>query len=161
MSENTPVNAPSRGRQSRAQADATQRERRYKPSEDAEGVDLNLWVDKSKLDPNYQYRWVNVTKNRVQRLYNRDWDQVSEAEVGFSTERHADIAPGAREDTRAVLMRKPKEWFDEDQNAKQRRIDDQMKRAAAGKEIISGKGQDEGGGLRPEHAYMPKATNEL
>ena len=161
MSENTPAAAPSRGRQSRAQADAATRERRYKPSEDAEGVDYNLWVDPSKLDPGYQYRWVNVTKNRVQRLYNRDWDQVSEEEVGFSTERHADIAPGAREDTRAVLMRKRKDWFNDDQRAKQSRIDDQMKRAATGEEIISGKGQDEGGGLRPEHAYKPKDTNVL
>lgn len=161
MSETTPTAAPSRGRQTRSQADAATRERRYKPSEDAEGVDYNLWVDRSKLDPDYQYRWVNVTKNRVQRLYNRDWDTVSEQDVGFSTERHADIAPGAREDTRAVLMRKPKQWFNDDQNAKQQRIDEQMQRAATGKEIISGKGQDEGGGLSPEHAYMPKTKNEL
>lgn len=159
MSETTA--APSRGRQSRDKVEAVARERRYKPSEDAEGIDTNLWVDHSKLDPAYQYRWVNVTKNRVQRLYNRDWDQVSAEEVGFSTERHADIAPGAREDTRAVLMRKPKEWFNEDQAAKQRRIDDQMKRAATGEEIITGKGQDEGGGLSPRHAYKPKDTNQL
>jgi hypothetical protein len=153
--------APSRGRQSRDKVEAASRERRYKPSEDAEGVDFNLWVDRSKLDPDYQYRWVNVTKNRVQRLYNRDWDQVSEEEVGFSTERHADIAPGAREDTRAVLMRKRKDWFNDDQNAKQKRIDDQMQRAATGQEIITGKGQDEGGGLSPAHAYKPKDTNQL
>lgn len=153
--------APTRGRQARAQSEAKERERRYKPSEDAEGVDFNLWVDKSKLDPDYQYRWVNVTKNRVERLYNRDWDQVSEQEAGFSVERHADIAPGAREDTRAVLMRKRKDWFNEDQAEKQRRIDDQMARAARGEEIIAGKGQDEGGGLTASNAYMPRGQNKL
>lgn len=153
--------APTRGRQARAQVNAKERERRYKPSEDAEGVDFNLWVDKSKLDPDFQYRWVNVTKNRVDRLYNRDWDQVSEQEVGFPVERHADIAPGARENTVAVLMRKRKDWFNQDQAEKQQRIDDQMARAARGEEIIAGKGQDEGGGLKAAHAYMPNTANKL
>jgi hypothetical protein len=32
---------------------------------------------------------------------------------------------------------------------------------ATGQEIITGKGQDEGGGLSPAHAYKPKDTNQL
>lgn len=155
--------APSRGRQSRDKVEQARRERRYQPGTDAEGVNLHLWVDESKLDrENFQYRWVSDVHDRVRRLEQKDWDLVAEQDVGFTIDRSGDIQHSAgRENVRMRLMRKYKDWFQDDQNAKQRRIDDQMRRAATGEEIINGKGRDEGGGLRPEHAYMPKTTNEL
>ena len=153
--------APSRGRATRAAADATQRERRYRPSENAEGVDYNLWVDTSKLDPNYKYRWVNDARGRIPKLHGQDWDPVAEADVGFPVDRHADIAAGKSEDLRVRLMRKPLDWFNEDHQRKQKRIDDQMERAARGDEIIQGKGDDAGAGLNASTAYMPHGANKL
>ena len=155
--------APSRGRQSRAQQDTKRRERRYQPGVDSEGTNFHLWVDQSKLDTEtYQYRWVGNVHDRIRRLEHGDWDLVSEEEVGFTTDRSGDVNVSAgRENVRMRLMRKYKDWFEDDQSAKQKRIDDQMKRAARGEEILQGKGDDAGGGLSAANAYMPNGQNKL
>lgn len=155
--------APSRGRVSRDKTDAKRRERRYQPGQDAEGTNFHLWVDQSKLDTDtFKYRWVSNVHDRIRRLEHTDWDLVSEEEVGFTTDRSGDINPnGGRENVRMRLMRKYKDWFEEDQSAKQRRIDDQMARAARGEEILQGKGADTGQGLNAAHAYVPQGQNKL
>lgn len=155
--------APSRGRQPRANVDAKRRERRYQPGTDAEGTNFHLWVDQSKLDTDtFKYRWVSNVHDRIRRLEHGDWDLVSEEEVGFTTDRSGDINPnGGRENVRMRLMRKYKDWFEDDQNVKQKRIDDQMARAARGEEILQGKGDDAGGGLSAANAYVPNGKNQL
>ncbi len=154
--------APSRGRQSRAKTDTERRERRYQPGTDAEGTNFHLWVDQSKLDPDKKYRWVSNVHDRIGRLTQGDWDLVSEEEVGFPIDRSGDINPnGGRENVRMRLMCKYKDWFDDDQAAKQKRIDDQMSRAARGEEILQGKGDDSGPGLSASTAYMPNGANKL
>lgn len=157
------VPAPSRGRVSRAKQEQGRRERRYQPGMDPEGTSFHLWVDETKLDrENFQYRWVSDVHDRIRRLEQRDWDVVSEAEVGFEIDRSGDIAPKAGGDNvRMRLMRKYKDWFEDDQSDKQRRIDEQMERAARGEEIIQGKGQDTGPGLTAANAYRPQGKNQL
>lgn len=156
--------APTRTRASRAQTDAETRTRRRKFSENDEGVDFNYWVDESKLDrENFAYRFVNDVKNRVEKLIRQDWDVVSEAEMGFETDRHADISvgDGRRVDLRARLMRKPKDWFEEDHARKQRKNDDRMKAVAAANEVLGERGADGTpiGGLETSAAYKPKMSN--
>ena len=155
--------APSRVRPSRAQADAQERTRRRRFGEDDEGVDFNLWVDKSALDPTYQYRWVNDQRGRIKKLEGQDWDLVAEADVNFPTDRHADIAAGKSEDMRTRLMRKPRDWFNDDHKRKQQRIDDQMAAAARGEQVLQERGQkgENLGGLSAQNAYKPNGTNTL
>lgn len=157
--------APSRARQTRDEATTEVRQRRRRMGEDDEGAYFNFWVDESKLDrANYAYRFVNDTKNRIQRLYEQDWDIVSEAEAGFSVDRATNLSSGAKGDElRAVLMRKPIDYFNEDQAAKQRRIDEQMKRAARGDELLQERGAsgENLGGLSAANAYRPHGTNAL
>lgn len=159
MSE-TETPAPTRGRRSRAEIDSARRERRYSPDMDGEGTTLHLWVDESKLDRStFHYRWVADVHDRIRRLERQDWDVVSDEEIGFTTDRSGDVqATAGRENVRMRLMRKYKDWFDDDQAMKQKRIEDQMDRAARGEEIIAGKGQDQGGGLTLQNAYRPNSA---
>lgn len=163
MSDTAEPRAPARARASRAQQDAETRQRRRRFSENDEGVDYNLWVDESKLDRrNFAYRWVNDQRGRIHKLESQDWDLVSQEEMGnCPTDRHGDIAAGKSDDIRVRLMRKPIDWYNEDQARKQARIDDQMQAAARGEPMQErGESGDSGGGLAPEHAYRPKMANE-
>ena len=156
---------PTRARPSRDEATTEVRQRRRRVGENDEGAYFNFWVDESKLDrANYAYRFVNDTKNRIQRLYEQDWDLVTAEDAGFSVERATNLSSGAKGDElRAVLMRKPLGYFNEDQIAKQGRIDDQMKRAARGEEVLQarGPGGENLGGLNAANAYRPNGTNAL
>lgn len=84
-------------------------------------------------DPNYEYRWVNDTEAgmRIDRFKQGGWEVVekeavkvgdkavdSGSQVGSVTTRY--VGQG----TQAVLMRILKEWYDEDQEAKQAKLDE-------------------------------------
>lgn len=86
-------------------------------------------------DPNYEYRWVNDTEAgmRIERFKAGGWEVVTKdadikvgdkvidqgSVVGSVTTRY--VGQGQT----AVLMRIPKEWYDEDQAAKWALIDEQ------------------------------------
>lgn len=83
----------------------------------------------SNKDPNYVYRFVNDTPGRIQRFLEGGWEIVNhESELGQKT-----VDSGTRLGSAvtkmvggtvtAVAMRIPKEWYDEDQAAKQAQID--------------------------------------
>jgi hypothetical protein len=87
-----------------------------------------LTVDKK--DPNYVYRFVNDANERVEAFKLNGWEPVpaGEAKVGDSRVEQASpegsvtsVSVGGG--TKAVLMRIPREWFDEDQKAKHDEID--------------------------------------
>lgn len=156
------VAAPSRARPSRDAVTAGERQRRRRFSENDEGVDFNFWVDESKLDrKNFSYRWVNDVRGRVAKLESQDWERVSAEEAGGSVDRHADIENSSRAEMRAVLMRKPKDWYDDDHKRKQVANDDRMRSVASNETILKTAAKDANvgeGGLDPRHAYTPNAA---
>jgi len=86
-------------------------------------------------DPNFVYRYVNANlendPDRIERMKEAGYELVPREEAGELGDKRVDnsspigstasIAVG--QGTRAVLMRQRKEWFDEDQSAKQAEVD--------------------------------------
>lgn len=112
-------------------AEEVRRERRRKKPE---GViaGQRLAVDLNQLDDeNYAYRWVNDKGSRVQQMTADDWDPAPEVNGGTES-RVVGTDDGGRS-MNALLMRKPKDWFDADKEekaAKLRALDEQMRRGA-------------------------------
>ncbi len=80
-------------------------------------------------DPNYHYRIVNVRDDRVQQFQEQGYELVQATEVGDKrVDVPSTLGSGAEisvgQGTKAVLMRIPKEWYLEDQAAKQAQIDE-------------------------------------
>lgn len=110
-------------------AEETRQERRRKPGQVAlHGT--NLAVDESKLDRNtYEYRWVNDnSRGRVQMLEGQDWDvapeQAAISNQGEGTVQARNVGSEDGKPMRAVLMRKRKDWFANDQREKLRSVDE-------------------------------------
>lgn len=90
-------------------------------------------------DPNFKYRFVNDIEDtqgpRVERFKKAGWTpvlksegQVGEARVdGNQVKTTSIIEKNAGGKTKAILMKIPKEWYDEDQAVKQRALDDSEK----------------------------------
>lgn len=80
-------------------------------------------------DPNYVYRWVNDTEGRLEKFKAAGYEPVtSDLEVGGKTvDRNSKlgsvITKSVGGKVTAVLMRIPREWYDEDQKAKQDQLD--------------------------------------
>ena len=83
-------------------------------------------------DPNFEYRFVNDTGDRVAALRDRDWEPVPASEVRIGDVRidqassegsiaQASVSRNTRE--KAVLMKIPKEFYQDDQAAKQEHLD--------------------------------------
>lgn len=103
-------------------------------------------------DPNYEYRFVNDTGDRVAMFKDHDWETVPASEVRIGDSRidqassegsiaQASINRNTRE--KAVLMRIPKDWYADDQRAKQVKIDEleasTRQQALSKNELRSGK----------------------
>ena len=78
----------------------------------------------------YEYRFINDIGSRIERFKNAGWEvDPSSREVGVADVKHTNVSLGtgtvanAGQGTKAVLMRIPKEYYNEDQKAKQREID--------------------------------------
>ena len=80
-------------------------------------------------DPTYVYRIVNDVDGRVQDMIDRDYELVLDATVGdkrvdaissLGSAKQISVGKGLQ----AVVMRKRKDWHDEDQALKQKEIDD-------------------------------------
>lgn len=75
-------------------------------------------------DPNFVYRWVNDTTGRIERFKEAGYEVVlQDIEVGHNTvDRGSKVGSAISRQVggniAAVLMRIPKEWYDEDQAAK-------------------------------------------
>lgn len=132
----------------------TQRRRRRRESI---GVDRNLklHVPDEFKDRNFEYRWVNDRPGRVQQLHGEDWDvvetasgDVESAALGTQLSRVADKFSGER----TVLMRKPKEFFEEDRKEKEKvldRVEEALRSGAAPSPQ----------GLSGPEAYVPGGRN--
>lgn len=80
-------------------------------------------------DPNYQYRVVNDVEGRVQDLLDLDYEIVLDAKVGDKRVDEISSLGSAKQISvggglKAVVMRKRKDWFNDDQAEKQKEIDD-------------------------------------
>ena len=87
----------------------------------------NLSVDTSKLDPRFEYRWVNeqnMAHRQAEATFLGDWELVpnkkGEMDDGRNVEQKASIARIVERGIgkRAYLMRKPKELYADDQQSK-------------------------------------------
>lgn len=107
-----------------SRADQVRTERRKKPGSTSISG-LKLHIDKDKLDPAYEYRWVNDTPGRVNELYGRDWDKVEDASIGSSAGTIPTMHVGSEGGTpiNAILMRKRKEFYEADQKERQAPLD--------------------------------------
>lgn len=120
--------APRRGRPPKDRAEETRKERRRKRG-DTVHSGIRLAVDMSKLDTsNYEYRWVNDTAGRPSRLYEEDWavapEMATEANDGLGTVQSKNVGTQkSGQPMSGILMRKPKDWYNEDQRDKQRPLD--------------------------------------
>lgn len=127
-------------------ADAIQGERRRRNTDALSGKRNRMGVDMSKLDTkNFEHRWINDSGSRVHDLtVNDDWDIVPDRDGGIKADNAAmgaqtAITAGTGSNgapVRAVLVRKPKQLYNDDKAALQRRIDEQE----AG--ITSGAGEE-------------------
>lgn len=103
----------------------------------------------------YQRRWVNDTPGRLEMAQEAGYEFVAQDHVANSTDLGArkSVIVGTREDgqpMRAYLMEIPKDWYDEDQQAKQAAcdaVDDAIRRTVPGKTAaapagVSGADQD-------------------
>jgi hypothetical protein len=80
-------------------------------------------------DPNYHYRVVNDVDGRVQDMIDLDYEVVNDATVGdkrvdapspLGSAKQISVGGGIK----AIVMRKRKDWHEQDQLEKQRQIDE-------------------------------------
>lgn len=122
-------------------------------------IRTKLTVDEAMLDRNtYEYRFVNDDGGRVAQMSSQDdWDLVqgpSKAVAESGTDLGASVSMVVGKDEsgqpmRAYLMRKRKEWYDEDKAEAQALIDRKMQ------QIKRGPVPNEGIGADPGHSYVP------
>ena len=82
-------------------------------------------------DPNFQYRFVNDIGSRIHQMKEAGYELVTDNEMVVGDARISDpTSQGSakrvvsKNGDVAYLMRQKKEWFDEDQKAKQDRLDE-------------------------------------
>lgn len=136
-------------------------QRRRRNSDQLRGVARRLAVDESKLDrENYAYRFATNDEDRLHRLtVQDDWEIVADrggeikddaASEGSEVSVRAGAgATGAPQ--KLVLLRKPKVYADEDEAAKQRRIDEKeagLKRGVVPGADMTGTYTPQGGGMK-------------
>lgn len=118
-----------------------------------------LKMEVSSKDPNYVYRWVNDEGNRIARAMQGGYEMVEDSgvEVGSGVNRNTDMGGkvsqyvGTQKDgapLRAHLMRIKKEWYEEDQDAKAKKIDEKERH-------IKGGGIEQNEHLEQSHTYVP------
>lgn len=141
-------------------ADEVRRERRNKPGS-VNQTNAKLAVDESKLDrKTYEYRWVNDAGARMMQVHDREWDpapegaSVSNDGEGSVTRKVAGVDETGKPYS-AVLMRKRKDWFDEDHARKMAPLSEMDKAIRAG---ANHQAEPE---LRGEGVYTPDGGNRL
>lgn len=144
------------GRPPRSQEVQTQRRRR---SDSGVSAGLKLHVPEDMKDKDFEYRWVNDRPGRVHQLtVQDDWDvvstdrpdQLTAAAEGSVMKRSVDKSNGDN----AVLLKKPKTYFDADRKEKQRPVDEIEKALRSGPAPSSE-------GISGSEAYVPNGRNTI
>ena len=85
--------------------------------------------------PGYKLRWVNIEEDRIERFKKAGWSPVvGKSKLDEDAKSHESNydsdntvikhVGGERSKTRAMLMEIPEEYYKEDQDAKQKRVDE-------------------------------------
>jgi hypothetical protein len=125
---------------------------------EALGADRNLklHVPANLKDDKFVYRWVNDRPGRIQQFtVADDYDVVSSEAVesnSLGTTNSRVVSQSSGES--AVLLRKPKEFYEDDQKQKQAVLDAQEKAMKAAAPASSE-------GLNGPHAYVPGGSNRI
>lgn len=99
--------------------------RKKRPPVNGRGDVLTL----SDTDDNYVYRVFNDVGTRVAQHKQYGWEVCTEDDVTIGTRnavqpgKAAQVTVDSRDGTQGIVMRIPKDWYDEDQVAKQEVID--------------------------------------
>ena len=100
-------------------------ERKKRPPINGKGDVLSL----SGLDDNYQYRVFNDKGTRIAQHQDYGWEVVAADDVTIGTRNDVSTAGTAaavtvdsNDGTQGIVMRIRKDWYDEDQTAKQAKI---------------------------------------
>jgi len=125
-------------------------ERRRRTGTGAER-NLKLHVPEEYKDPAFQYRWVNNVPGRVKQLTQMDdYEVVSSEEIDSGTSEGTVVkrTVDRNEGDEAILLRKPRHYFDADKAEEQKLIDARDEQLRAGAAPSSE-------GLSGSEAYVP------
>lgn len=116
---------------------------------------LKLHVPESAKDPNFVYRWVNNTPWRVKQLTQMDDYEVVSSEDGKIDSGTSEGTVVKRtvdrnEGDEAVLLRKPRHFYEADKAEEQKAIDERDEQLRAGVTTSEG--------LHGSEAYVPGGT---
>lgn len=114
---------------------------------------LKLHVPEGAKDPNFVYRWVNNNPGRVKQLTEMDDYEVVSAsdgkiDAGTSEGTVVKRTVNRTEGDEAILLRKPREYYEADKADEQAMIDQRDEALRAGSEATSE-------GLSGSEAYVP------
>jgi len=102
--------------------------RSERPRRSAVGGSRDILKANGNLDPNYVYRFVNDQGSRIEEMkgYGYEIDQSKDISIGTSNEKHSGSRLEAIADKKtgkkAILMRQPKEYHEEDRDLRAKRI---------------------------------------
>lgn len=113
-------------------AEATVRAKRARPQRTTLGTKSRLNI--ANKDADYEYRFVNDVRDRVEIFKENGWEVVPQADVRIGDNRvenpsalgsasRIPVGLVGEQAGHAVVMRIPKDWYEEDQRAKQAEID--------------------------------------
>lgn len=135
-----------------ARTEEVKTERRRRQGSGAER-NMKLYVPDEAKDPDFHYRWVNNKPGRIKQL-----TQMDDYEVVNSTDGAIDVGVAGgtvvtrtvdrREGDEAVLLRKPRNYYETDKAEEQKLLD------ARDEELRAGKVQSPEG-LSGSEAYVP------
>lgn len=153
MSEKPTLTLPNAPQAQPARVEAEKAKRRRR-SDTSETRNLKLHVPKDHLDPKYSYRFVNDSPGRVQQLTQHDdWEIVPQTDENMPTRRHVGRDGATGQGKQAILVRKPKEFFEEDKAKSAEAI---KKREEGLRRGVT----DPGKGLAPTE-YVPGGSNTI
>ena len=144
-----------------SRADTIKQERRRRNTDALGGKRRRLAVTGQLDHENFAYRWVNDEDTRLHDLtVNDDWEVVSDRSgtlksdgAGTGAEISVPVGMGTKAPMKAVLLRKRKDWYDDDKRAEQRRIDETEASLKSG--AVPGAGSDQSyvprGGITFDH----------
>lgn len=113
------------------------------------GFDRKLGLNEKELDhKNYRFRWVKDNPGRIASLEAREWERVTEDDIGGQEVARRMGVNDEGKSASGVLMRKWKEWFDEDLADRLNFQETRMKEMMRGKAAE----QSEEGGEAPAYA---------
>jgi hypothetical protein len=141
-------------------AEEVRRERRFKPGS-VEHSGLKLAIAEEKLDrKGFIYRWVNDMPGRVKRMEALDYDIVKDDikpdSSGLGSAPTVVVGVDGPQGLNAVLMRKRLDWYEDDQKAKQEKLDELDKAIMRG--TVHAQSESD---LRGDIAYTPNGRNSI